>query len=613
MFFFFLFSGDFKSRRQFILSMKPELLAPAGSPASLRAAVEAGADSVYMGSIWNARVRARNFSREELALAISYCRRNGVLAYVALNTLIFEKEMPLVADCIKFVYESGADALIVQDLGVAKMAREIAPDLPLHASTQLSVHNSKTGALLKKLGFTRLILARELSLEQAKRIRENSGADVEAFCHGALCYSYSGKCFFSLVQTGRSANRGACAQMCRFPWKLYKDGKFVRSGYLTSTKDLNTLARIPEIAAAGISCVKIEGRLKDAVYVRGVVSAYRKAIDAGETADLSSFTSRSYTEGYLLGAPRAPRKERLTNPSAPSFSGILLGKVLRADRKGAFIKLSSPLRVGDSIRSSSSGKIIEVFRIYRKGKEVQSAEDECSLLIKTLRPGDSVYRVERAQIEDAFLSGIAPLAQKKAKAYACVSEPLGFAPLPAFAYLWNEKQLQSSQKNAFVVPLERATPALLSPSNAGRLAIDTPRVAFDGELQALERRMAEIADARPLAFMASEPSLVSSYPTILSPYANVTNTLAARAWQGFGSIRGVVPSLEISQAEKENAALGFASYSGYPLELMISENDLFFELGASPADGKFELEDPRGNRFEITKSGGRTVILKNRQ
>ena len=155
--------------------MKPELLAPVGSPASLRAAVEAGADSVYMGSIWNARVRARNFSQDELARAISYCHNNGVLAYITLNTLIFEKEMPLVADYIKFVYESGADALIVQDLGVAKMAQEIAPDLPLHSSTQLSVHNSKTAKLYKKFGFSRLILAREVSLEQAAAIRKNSG------------------------------------------------------------------------------------------------------------------------------------------------------------------------------------------------------------------------------------------------------------------------------------------------------------------------------------------------------------------------------------------------------------------------------------------------------
>ncbi|MFA6489563.1 MAG: U32 family peptidase [Candidatus Micrarchaeia archaeon] len=587
--------------------MKPELLAPVGSPASLRAAVEAGADSVYMGAIWNARVRARNFTQDELARAIAYCRKNGVLSYITLNTLIFEKEMPLVAEYIKSVYEAGADALIVQDLGVAKMAQEIAPDLPIHASTQLSVHNSKTAKLYKKLGFSRLILAREVSVEQAAIIRKNSGAEIETFCHGALCYSYSGKCFFSLVQTRRSANRGACAQMCRFPWKLYKDGTFVKSGYLTSTKDLNTISRISEIAKAGIGCVKIEGRLKDAAYVRGVVSAYRKAIDTGEAADLSSFTSRSYTEGYLFDAPR---KEKLTNPSAPSFSGILLGKVDRADSKGAHIKLSAPLKVGDSVRSSSSGKIIEIFRIYRKGKEVLEAQDECNLLIKTIKPGDTLYRVPRAQIEDDFLLKIAPLAKRKAHPYSYKSQPLHFAPLPPLSYLSDAEQLQQDRKGAFVVRLEYVDSDLSD--DASRLVIDTPRVAFDDELPALEKKMREIAEQKPLAFMVSEPSLVSNYPSILSPYANITNTPAARAWQKFGNIRAAIPSPEILQAEAENSALGFASYLDYPQELMISENDLFFELGAKDDGGKYELADPNGNRFEIVKSGGRTIILKGR-
>ena len=588
--------------------MKPELLAPVGSPASLRAAVEAGADSVYMGAIWNARVRARNFTPDELARAIAYCRKNDVLAYITLNTLIFEKEMPLVAQYIKSVYEAGADALIVQDLGVAQMAKEIAPDLPLHASTQLSVHNSKTAKLYKKLGFSRLILAREVSTEQAATIRKNSGAEIETFCHGALCYSYSGKCFFSLVQTRRSANRGACAQMCRFPWKLYCDGQLLKSGYLTSTKDLNTLSRMPQIEKAGVACVKIEGRLKDAAYVRGVVSAYRKAIDDGEAADLASFTSRSYTEGYLFSAPR---KEMLTNPAAPSFSGILLGKVDRADGKGAHIKLASTLKVGDSIRSSSSGKIIEIFRIYRKGKEVPESSDECNLLIKTIRAGDTLYKVPRAQIEDDFLKGVKPLAPKKARPYSYKSKPLDFAPLPPLSYLWDEGELQGKPKQAFVVRLEHFGPEL--PDEMPRLVVDTPRVAFDSELPAIEKRMRELSEGKPLAFMVSEPSLMPDYPSILSPYANVSNTLAARAWENFGNVRGAVPSLEISGAAAENAALGFASYSDYPQELMISENDLFFELGENPEGGKYELADPNGNRFEIVKSGGRTIILKGRQ
>ncbi len=588
--------------------MKPELLAPAGSPASLRAAVETGADSVYMGSIWNARVRARNFSKDELASAISYCHKNNVLAYITLNTLIFENEMPLVADYIKFTYEQGADALIVQDLGVAKMAQEIAPGLRLHASTQFSVHNSKTASLYRKFGFSRLILAREVSLEQAEKIRKNSGAEVETFCHGALCYSYSGKCFFSLIQTNRSANRGACAQMCRFPWKLYCNGKYVKSGYLTSTKDLNALSLMPKIAAAGIACVKIEGRLKDAAYVRGVVAAYRKAIDSGENSDLSKFTSRSYTGGYLSNSART---EKLTSPAAPSFSGTLIGKVIKADRNGARIKLLAALKPADSIRASSSGKRIEVFRVYQKGREVQSADGECTLRIKTIRQGDTLYKVARAQIEDDFLEDCATQKTATGRAYEYISKKLDFAPIPPLVPFSSRRQMESSASNAgnaFVVQLDGFSSDLRP--HASRLVINTPRVAFDSELPALGKKMREIAEQSPLAFMASEPSLVSDYPTILSPYANITNTLAARAWQEFGNIRGAVPSLEIARAEKENARLGFASYSGYPQELMISENDLFFELGVEDGGGRYELCDPNGNRFEITKSGGRTLILK---
>lgn len=572
--------------------MKPELLAPVGSPASLRAAVESGADAVYMGSLWNARVRARNFSRDELARAVAYCHKNNVKAYITLNTLIFETEMPQVADYIRTIYEIGADALIMQDLGVAKMARAIAPDLPIHASTQLSTHNSKTAKFLKRLGFSRLILAREVSFEQAKAIQENAEVEIETFAHGAMCYSYSGKCFFSLLQTDRSANRGACSQMCRFPWKLFVNNKFVKNGYLTSLKDMNTLSHISEMEKYGISCVKIEGRLKDATYIRGVVSAYRKAIDSGSHANLDKFSTRGYSSGYLTGEAK---RAKLTNPSASSFSGEIIGKVISNNRNGAQIRLTSTLSVGDSLRSSSSGKIVEIFRMSRQGREVKSSNDECTLLIKTLRPGDKLYKVVRAKIEDESVLSSAPLLRKLSTAYKFESKKLDFPPL-ALTYICT-----GNAPN--VVPFDYA-------KISSDMVVDTPRVAFDSELPIFEEKMREIAEKRPLAFMVSEPSLMSDYPAVLSPYANVTNTLAVRAWQEFGNVRAAIPSLEIIRADKFNASLGFSTYTGYPEELMISENDLFFELGVQEGKGKVEIEDPRGNRFEIVRVGGRTVVLK---
>ena len=585
--------------------MKPELLAPAGSPASLRAAVEAGADSVYMGALWNARLRARNFSPDELARAISYCHQNGVKAYVALNIMVFESELGRVAEYIRHVYEGGADALIVQDLGVAAMARQIAPDLPLHASTQLSTHNSQSAKKLKAMGFSRLILARELAVEQAVQIKKNAGIEVESFCHGALCYSYSGKCFFSFAQTGRSANRGACAQICRFPWKLYSDGRFVKSGYLTSTKDLNTLADVPKIAQAGVDCIKIEGRLKDGAYVRAIVSAYRKAIDSGETADLSAYTSRGYTGGYLFGDAK---KNKLTNPQPHSFLGGEIGKVLSNGRNGAQIELCAPLKKGDSIRSSSSGKILEVFRLYVNGREVERADKKCTLLIKTLKAGDTLFSATRAKIEDDVLEGVPVESKRKAKDFAPQTVSLSFAPVPKLFFAPSKADLSKAPAtSAVVVSMEDAEHPLFEKGRFAGVVVDTPRVVFDEEMAGVKKRMDELSEEKPLAFMASEPALVAEYPTIASPYANLSNTYAVCEFAAFGNLVHAVASVELAGAEAKR--IGLLPFTGRSLELMISENDLFFELGVKEG-ALLELEDPNKNRFRILRKSGRTVVLK---
>ena len=572
------------------ISMPIELLAPAGSPASLRAAVEAGADSVYMGSFWNARMRARNFTKEELATAMKYCRAEGVKAYIALNTIIFESELKAVAEYIKFVYEYGADALILQDLGAARIAREAAPGLELHASTQMSVHNSKTAKLLKKIGFTRLILARELSIGQAAAIKKNANIDVEAFCHGALCYSYSGKCLWSYVQTGRSGNRGVCSQLCRFPWKAYCDGKLIRKGYLTSTKDLNLVGCVPEIEKTGIDCIKIEGRLKDARYVSAVVSAYRKAIDGGKDAfeSLAMITSRGYTSGYLFGDAR---REKLTNPDRPAYGGMDIGKVVKVTPNGAHIKLTGILKKGDSIRASSSGKIISIYRMYVGDKEVESADSECALRIKTLKRGDTLVKVERAKIEDGFLKGVNAEKVRKGKSFVIAKKRLNL-------------QVHSVDFDK-IISWEAATHGI-----QGAL-IDTPRVVFDEEINEVEEKLRELAEGKPSAFLVSEPALVSDYPTVVSQYANVSNTLAAQEWAdlGRGSVKGIVAAMEVNQ--KDALAMGLIHFTGKKIELAISENNLFRELGLAEkqaAGCRLELEDPGGNRFPVKLRGGRTVI-----
>ncbi len=288
----------------------PELLAPAGSPACLPAAVAGGADAVYLGvGRFSARARAQNFELEFLAHHVDYLHGHGLRCYVTLNTLLRDLELPAAVATTVAVADAGADAVILQDLGLWRVIRRELPDLEIHASTQMTVHTPEQIEVLADLGARRIILARELSLDELDRCAQTAhrrGVEVECFVHGALCYAFSGQCSMSALATGRSANRGACEQCCRFD---FDDGH--RRGPLLSLSDLNLLDHIPELAAAGVSCLKIEGRLKGPEYVYTVCQAYRAAIAAwekGTTLDsahwqrrLREVFSRPFTTGPVMG------------------------------------------------------------------------------------------------------------------------------------------------------------------------------------------------------------------------------------------------------------------------------------------------------------------------
>ncbi len=281
----------------------PELLAPAGNPEALEAAIEAGADAVYFGAgDFNARMRAKNFSKEELTAALNLCREYGVRSYVTVNTRLRDSELKAVCDLAGELYEQGADALIVADMGVAKVIREAFPDFELHASTQVSGHSSKDAEVLKNLGFSRMVCPREMSLEEICRLVKESPIEIEMFAHGAHCVSFSGQCMMSFAMGGRSGNRGMCAQPCRLPFRI----EGVRNQYPLSLKDMSLAQSIPELIKSGVSSLKIEGRQKSARYVHGVVSVYRRLLDenrsaaAEEIKELESFFSRDgFTDGYL--------------------------------------------------------------------------------------------------------------------------------------------------------------------------------------------------------------------------------------------------------------------------------------------------------------------------
>lgn len=283
-----------------------ELLAPAGSLEGVRAAVQSGADAVYLGfGDFNARRGAKNFSREEMARAISYCRARGVKTHITLNILVGDREREAALRDARFLYEAGADALIVQDVGLARLLRRCAPSLALHASTQMTISTLDGARLVKELGFSRVVLARETPMREIRRITREGGIETEIFVHGALCRCYSGQCWLSAVIGRRSGNRGLCAQPCRLPYRYNGEGK---EQYPLSLKDLSLARHIPEIIESGVASLKIEGRMKRPEYTAVVTKVYadllrerRGPTPEEEDALRRVFSRDGFTDGYFTG------------------------------------------------------------------------------------------------------------------------------------------------------------------------------------------------------------------------------------------------------------------------------------------------------------------------
>ncbi|ACM59558.1 putative protease [Caldicellulosiruptor bescii] len=337
---------------------KVELLAPAGGFEELIAAIKAGADSVYVGAKeFSARAYAKNFSEDELKKAIDFCHERGKKIYLAINTLIYNDEMRKALKLLEFAYKEGIDAVIVQDIGLLFIMINEFPDLPIYASTQMTVHNLAQVKFLEGLGVKRVILSRELSIDEIKNIRQQSSIELEVFVHGALCVSYSGQCLFSSIIFKRSGNRGQCAQPCRLYYKLLdKEKKVIDRGYLLSPKDICLLENIDKLIEAGVDSFKIEGRLKDHYYVYTVSSIYRKYIDMyyekGEitidSADkqklLLVFNRGNFSTGYLENTDI----DRIIFKKAPNNTGLFIGKFY-FENETLFLQTSYNLSNGDVI------------------------------------------------------------------------------------------------------------------------------------------------------------------------------------------------------------------------------------------------------------------------
>jgi putative protease len=382
--------------------IKPELLAPAGSLESFFAAMEKGADAVYAGlQDFSARARAKNFSLSQMQRMLGYAHAQGRRIYITLNTLVKEHELPQLVDTLAALDAMRVDGVIVQDLAVARLVRNHFPSIPLHASTQMTIHNTAGVQMLAELGFQRAVLARELALDEIAAIAAATPVEIETFIHGALCFSISGQCFFSSYLGGHSGNRGRCAQPCR---RLYDHrGK---QGHFFSTSDLSAIDMIPEMVRAGISSLKIEGRMKSAEYVASVVEAYRLVLDAPESGlknallaakEILKFSfGRTPTKGFLA----SQQPDDIANPWQKGGTGRYIGQIRSIKGNRLTFDTRDALHVGDRLRAQPktdmAGQAWTLREIFVNNRKAMEARAGSTVGVETpfrLEVGDSIYKV----------------------------------------------------------------------------------------------------------------------------------------------------------------------------------------------------------------------------
>lgn len=403
---------------------KPEVMSPVGGLSQLRAAVEAGADAVFFGvEAFHARAKV-GFSNEELPEIMRFLHERGVKGYVTFNVLVFDRELRAAEAQLLHLSACGVDAIIVQDLGVARLAAEVVPDLPIHGSTQMSITSAEGAQLARRFGASRVVLGRELSLKDIARIRAATDVELETFVHGALCVSYSGQCFSSEAWGGRSANRGQCAQACRLPYDLFVDGVRRDLGdarYLLSPGDLYALHQVPELVNIGVHCLKIEGRYKDAEYVALTTAAYRQAVDeawAGlplsvtpqQERDLEQVYSRGLGPHFMAGT----NHQTVVRGRAPRHRGVRVGTVKALTPRGVVVSLSETLKPGDGLVfdaanwrapegreeggflyggwSYGDGQAGQQMEVLSAGQDIELRFARGAINPERVRPGDWVWR-----------------------------------------------------------------------------------------------------------------------------------------------------------------------------------------------------------------------------
>jgi putative protease len=543
-------------------SAKPEIMSPAGYWPQLDAAIEAGADAVYFGlTHFTARAKV-GFAPEELPDVMRRLHRRGVKGYVTFNTLVWDSELAEAARSLAAIARAGADAIIVQDIGVAQLARRIAPELEVHGSTQMSVTSAEGVELARRFGVSRVVLARELSLADIRAVRAATDIELEMFVHGALCVSYSGQCFSSEAWGGRSANRGQCAQACRLPYELVVDDVLRPLGdarYLLSPQDLYALGQMPEIVELGVSALKIEGRYKDADYVALTTAAYRKAVDeawaglplshtAREELQLRQVFSRGFGPHFVAGT----NHQAVVDGRSPRHRGVLMGRVARVLPEAVLVAPAeaerlAPLKPGDGVvfdaadwrspeQREEGGRLFQVQQAAGGLLELRFANG--ALDLRRIRVGDLLWRThdpELDRIARPFLEPAAPLQRQSLIVHATAHEgaPLALtwrlAARPELAVtVHSSEPLPPAQRQALTPEFAREQLGRLggTPYELGELELDiegrpfAPSSLLNQLRRAAVERLQELQGAPP-ALVVNEPETVLDELLSLTPGAAV--------------------------------------------------------------------------------------------
>ncbi|MEH1815065.1 MAG: U32 family peptidase [Nostoc sp.] len=411
---------------------RPELLAPAGNWDCAKAAVENGADAIYFGlDRFNARMRAQNFTEADLPQLMTFLHRRGVKGYVTVNTLIFTKELAEAQQYLRTIIAAGVDAAIVQDIGICRLIRQLSPDFPIHASTQMTITSAAGVEFAKSLGCQLVVLARECSLKEINKIQQQiaqqeTSLPLEVFVHGALCVAYSGQCLTSEALGGRSANRGECAQACRMPYDLIADGEVVdlkERKYLLSPQDLAGLDVLPDLVKSGVTCLKIEGRLKAPEYVANVTRVYRQALDSvmtelerpnpslltreagkGQSDQEHYNLEMAFSRGLYTGWFGGINNQELVHARFGKKRGVYLGEVSRIHNEEVTVKLEAPVKPGDGIvfdcgHPEAKEEGGRVYGVVSKGKESVLTFGRNDLNLRRVHIGDRIWKTSDPELD----------------------------------------------------------------------------------------------------------------------------------------------------------------------------------------------------------------------